>query len=313
MLKYILKRLASGVVLIAAISTITFLLLSIGAGDVGRSRLGVSATQEQVDELNEELGRNDPVLVQYGRWVKGAVQGDLGDSWFGTQSVVDTIKDRAPITLTLIVGSLALAAVLSIVLGVLAAMRGGVTDRIVQFIGVVGFAIPGFLIAFVLVVVFAIEFNIFRATGYTRPEDSLSEFARSVTLPIVALATASLAALSLQIRGTVRDTLDRDFVRTLRSRGIGHRSVVYKHVLRNSAGPALAILGVQFIGLLGGAVIIEQIFGIQGIGKTAVDSATQGDVPVVMGLVVFTAFMVVVVNLAVDLVNGWLNPKVRLS
>lgn len=313
MLSYIFKRLASGVLLVIVISTITFWLLALGAGDVARTRLGVSATQEQVDQLNEELGRNDPVAVQYGNWVKGALQGDLGDSWFGTQTVVDTLQQRAPITLTLVIGSLTLAAILAIVLGVIAALRGGALDRLVQFLGVIGFAIPGFLIAFGLVLVFAIEYQVFRATGYVKPTESLSDWVKTTTLPIISLAFGSLAALSLQIRGTVRDTLDLDFVRTLRSRGLGRRRVVYKHVLRNSAGPALSILGVQFIGLFGGAVIVEQIFAIQGLGFTAVSAASTGDVPLVMGLVLFTAVMVVLVNLAVDLIAAWLNPKVRLS
>jgi len=311
--QYTLKRLASGVVLIAAISTITFWLLALGAGDVGRQRLGVTATQEQVDQLNEELGRNDPVIVQYGRWAGHAVRGDLGDSWFSSQSVSEMLKQRAPITLTLIIGSLFLASILATILGILAAIRGGIVDRFVQAAGVIGFAIPGFLIAFGLVVWLAIDNQIFRATGYTKPSEDLGEWWKSVTLPVIALSFSSLAALSLQIRGSVRDTLDLDFVRTLRSRGLSDRRVVYKHVLRNSAGPALSILGVQFIGLFGAAVIIERIFAIQGLGLTAVNSATTGDVPVVMGLVVFTAVMVVVVNLLVDLIGAWLNPKVRLS
>lgn len=312
MLQYAAKRLASGAVLVVGISTIAFLLLSFGAGNVARERLGLSASQEQVDQLNAELGRNDPIPTQFGRWAADAVRGDFGGSWFGPQQVTDLISQRAPVTLTLVVGSLLLATILAVALGTFAALKGGKIDRAVQFIGVIGFAIPGFLIAFGLVVLLAIEFQIFRATGYTRPSDSVSEWLRSVTLPIVSLTFGSLAALSLQIRGTVRDTLDLDYVRTLRSRGLGKRRVVYKHVLRNSAGPALSILGVQFIGLFGGAVIIEQIFAIQGLGTTAVDSSNAGDVPVVMGLVVFTAVVVVVVNLLVDLINAWLNPKVRL-
>lgn len=313
MLQYSLKRLGSGLVLIVAVSTVAFTLLTLGAVDVGRLVLGENAPQEQVAEYNEELGLNDPLPMQYGRWVKGAVTGDLGGSWFSTQEVTDMLTQRAPITLTLIAGSLLVAASLAIVLGVLAALRGGVLDRIVQFVGVIGFAIPGFLIAFMLVVVFAIEYQIFRATGYTKPTESLSEWFKSVTLPVISLSFASLASLSLQIRGTVRDTLERDFVRTLRSRGLNRRRVVYKHVLRNSAGPALSIMGVQFIGLLGGAVIIETVFAINGVGKLAVDSASRGDIPVMMGLVLFTAVVVVVVNLVVDLVNAWLNPKVRLQ
>ncbi len=313
MLKYVAKRLASGVVLIAVISTVAFILLIVGAGNVGRTKLGVNATQEQVAKYNDDLGLNDPVVTQYLRWAGNAVRGDLGNSWFGAETVTKTLSQRIPVTMSIVGGSLLVAAVLAIVLGIAAAVAGGRVDKSVQILGLLGFAIPGFLIAEALVTIFAVHWHLFRATGYTSWGDSITGWLRSVTLPIVSLAFASLASLALQIRGQVRDTLDLDFVRTLRSRGLSPNRVVYKHVLRNAGGPALSILGVQFIGLLGGAVIVEMIFAIQGLGQVAVNSATKGDVPLVMGLVLFTAVLVVIVNLVVDLVTALLNPKVRLS
>jgi peptide/nickel transport system permease protein len=312
-LRYVAKRSAAGAVLVVAISTIAFFLLVTGAGDVGRKKLGVNATQEQVTAYNRKLGLNDPILTQYWRWARHAITGDLGHSWFGAETVSKTLSQRLPVTLSIVGGSLAVAAVLAVVLGIAAAMIGGRVDRSVQTVGLLGFSIPGFLIAEILVTLFAVKWNLFQATGYTNWSDSATGWLRSVTLPIISLAFASLASLALQIRGAVRDTLDLDFVRTLRSRGLSTNRVVYKHVLRNAGGPALSIVGVQFIGLLGGAVIVEQVFAIQGLGQVAVVSATKGDVPLVMGLVLLSAVLVVVVNLAVDLVTAWLNPKVRLS
>ena len=216
-------------------------------------------------------------------------------------------------TLTIVLGAMILAAIVGTVLGVTAALRGGVVDRGAQGVGLLGFAIPGFLIAFGLISFFSIRLGWFRATGYVKPSDSISGWVKSITLPIVSLAIASLASVTLQVRGAIKDTVGLDYVRTLRSRGLSNRRVIYKHVLRNAAGPALAVIGVQFIGLLGGAVIVETVFAMPGFGQVAVNSARQGDIPLVMGLVMITATLVVIVNLVIDLLTGWLNPKARVS
>jgi peptide/nickel transport system permease protein len=310
---YLVKRLGAGIVLLFAISTLTYTLLIIGAGDVGRQILGVNATNEQAAAYNKDLGLNRPVLVQYGDWLRKAVRGNLGSSWFKGQPVWSLLKARIPITVTIVGLSVLVAALAAAVLGVAAAVRGRKVDRGVQLLGLLGFAVPGFLIAFGLVTLFSVRFHVFRATGYVTPGESITGWLKSVTLPVISLSFATLAMVALQIRGSVRDALDLDYVRTLRSRGLSARRTVFKHILRNAAGPALSIIGVQFIGLLGGAVIIEQIFAIPGLGTTAVQASTQGDVPMVMGLVLVTAILVVLMNLLVDLFTAWLNPKVRLS
>jgi peptide/nickel transport system permease protein len=182
---------------------------------------------------------------------------------------------------------------------------------VVQVLAVLGFAIPGFLVALGLVLVFAIDLGWFEPTGYTTFAESPSGWLSSITLPVIALALAGIAGVSAQIRGSMIDAMRQDYVRTLRSRGLSERRIIYKHVLRNAAGPALSVLAVQFVGLLGGAVIVEQIFAIPGLGQIAVVATSQGDIPLVMGLVLVTAVIVVILNLAVDLLQGWLNPKVR--
>lgn len=313
MLTFILRRLLSGVVLIAVISFLAFVLLYAGGGDIARRILGENATAETVAKKTEELGLNRPLLVQYGDWVVSALSGNLGRSWFTGELVSVSVSGRLAVTLSLVLGATIVSAILAVVLGVLAARRGGIVDGAVQLLSLVGFAVPGFLIALLLVLVFAINLGWFKATGYVPITTSPAGWLASVTLPVVALSLGAIATVAAQVRGSVIDAMSRDYVRTLRSRGLGMRSVIYKHVLRNAGGPALAVLAVQFVGLLGGAVVVEQIFAIPGMGQLSVRSTTLGDVPVVMGLVIAFAIIVVIVNLLIDLAQAALNPKVRLS
>ncbi len=314
MLSFIARRVVSGLVMVVAISVIAYMLLYAGGGDIARQLLGQDATAETVAQKAHELGLDQPLVVQFGRWVAGVVHGDFGASWFTSQPVTDAILSRLAVTLSLVLGATLLVAVVSTALGVLAATRGGgVIDGIVQVVSLVGTAIPNFLIALGLVLVFAINLGWFTPTGYVQATDSVPGWIGSITLPVIALSLGGIAAVTQQIRGSMLDSLRQDYVRTLQSRGISARSVIFKHVLRNAAGPALAVLGVHFVGLLGGAVIIEQVFAIPGIGQVAVTATSQGDIPLVMGLVIATGIIVVLLNLVVDLAQGWLNPKVRLS
>jgi peptide/nickel transport system permease protein len=310
---FIAKRLIGGVVLLLAVSLVAFAMLYIGGGDIARRLLGENATAEVVAQKAAELGLDRPFVLQYVDWLGGAVTGDLGKSWFTSQSVFVDVSNRLPVTLSIVIGAVLLAAIVSVTLGVLAALRGGWLDGIVQVISVIGFSIPNFLIALGLVVVFAINLGWFKATGYVPIGVSFAGWVASVTLPIIALSLATIATVTQQVRGSVIDAMSRDYVRTLQTRGLSTGTVVFQHVLRNAGGPALAVLAVQFIGLLGGAIVIEQVFALPGIGQLTVQATTLGDVPVVMGVVITTAIIVVIVNLAIDLAQAALNPKVRLS
>ncbi|SDG74399.1 ABC transporter permease [Microbacterium pygmaeum] len=313
MLTFILRRLLSGLVLIVVITVIAFTLLYLGSGNIARTILGQNASEELVAQKAAELGLDQPLFVQFGTWLSSAVTGDLGRSWFNGQLVTVQLASRLSVTLSLVIGAIIITAIFSVVLGILAARRGGAVDGTVQFFSILGFAIPGFLIALFLVLIFAINLHWFKATGYIPITTSFTGWLTSVTLPIIALAIGGIATISQQVRGSVLDGLSRDYVRTLRSRGLSSNRVVYKHVLRNAGGPALALLAVQFIGMIGGAVIVEQIFALPGIGSLTVTATTSGDVPVVMGVVIVTAIIAVVVNLLIDLAQAALNPKVRLS
>jgi peptide/nickel transport system permease protein len=313
MLAFIVRRLLAGLVLVFAITTVAFFLLYLGAGNIPRKILGEAATPQTVAQESAKLGLDKPLYAQYGTWLSHAVTGNFGQSWFSGQDVLQAIESRAAVTLSLVIGAVILVAIVSVILGVLAATRRGIIDNVVQVMSLTGGAIPGFLMALVLVLAFALGLGWFSPTGYVPLLSSPSGWLSTVTLPIVALAFGGIASVTQQVRGAVIDALRNDYVRTLRSRGLSEPRIIFKHVLRNAAGPALAVLSLYFVGLLGGAVIVEQVFAIPGLGQIAVQATTQGDIPIVMGLVVATGVIVVIFNLLVDLLQGWLNPKVRLA
>lgn len=313
MLRFVIRRVIAGIILIVVITAVTFLLLYADGGNIARRILGPEASQATVAQKAAQLGLDRPLLLQFWDWVQHAVTGNLGASWFTSQPVLSALGSRLPVTLTLVIGATIVSAIISVMLGVLAARRGGWIDRVVQVIAVLGFAVPNFIVAIALVTVFALSLHWFKPTGFVPFAQSPTGWLATVTLPIAALSLANIASITQQVRGSMLDQLGQDYVRTLRSRGLSENRVVYKHVLRNAGGPALAVLAVSFVGLFGGAVIIEQIFVIPGIGQVSVTATSQGDIPLVMGLVLVTAVIVVSVNLIVDLLQGVLNPKVRYS
>jgi peptide/nickel transport system permease protein len=313
MLAFLARRLAAAVALLFVISFLSFLLLSLAHVDVARQLLGLQATQAAVDRENAALGLDRPLLVRYGGWLAGALHGDLGSSWFTGQDVAQSIAQRLPVTLSLVASTTVVTAVVSLALGLWAGVRRGAADRVVQVVGVAGYALPGFLVTLLIVVVFGVNLRWFPATGYIPVTQSVTGWLSTITLPTAALSLGAVAGLSQQVRGSVAAVLDQDYVRTLRARGLSARSIVLKHVLRNACAPALTVLGLQFTGLLGGAVVVEQIFALPGIGSMTVADTTDGDIPVIMALVMVSVAGVVVVNLGVDLAIGWLNPKARTA
>ncbi|WP_327668026.1 MULTISPECIES: ABC transporter permease [unclassified Streptomyces] len=313
MLTFIARRIAAGAVLLLVISLLSYVLLSIPDLDVGRQLLGQGADQPAVDAKNASLGLDRSVLAQYADWLSHAVRGDLGTSWFTSEDVTQAVANRLPVTLSLMLGVTLITALVSFLLGVWAGVRRGVVDRLVQVIAVLGYALPGFLLTLVLVLVFAVNLDWFPAIGYTALGESPTGWLSTITLPVLSLSVASIAGVSQQVRGAVIDVLRQDYIRTLRARGLSSRRVVFKHVLRNASAPALSLLGMQFVGLLGGAVLVEQIFGLPGIGSMTVAYTTRGDIPVIMALVMLTVIGVVLINLAVDILIGWLNPKARVA
>jgi len=313
MVSFIFRRLISGVVVLFVVSSLTFFLLYFSATSVARNILGESATQAQVHAKEAELGLDQPLIGRYLNWLGGAIHGDFGASWFTSRPVVESILNRLPTTLSIVLITIVIAAVLATLFGVAAAVRRGWVDRVLQVVSIGAAAVPQFVVAIVLVTVFAISLHLFPATGYVPFQTNPGLWAASIALPIIALAIGTVASTAQQVRSAVINVLSRDYVRTLRSRGLAPREILFRHVLRGAAPAGLTVLSLQFIGMLGGVVVIEQIFALPGLGFLALQSTTQGDMPVLMGVVVYIVIIVVVVNLLVDLAVGWLNPKARVS
>lgn len=313
MLSYLVKRLGSGLVLLVLVCTCTFALIFGGTDNVARNVLGEQATEADIAAFEEELGLNQPLPVQYARWLGGAVQGDFGDSWIMNQRVSEALASRLPVTLSIVGVAILIMMVVSSILGMTAAVRRGLADRVIQVISVAGFAMPNFWLGLILVIIFGVNLGWVPPTGYIAFSASPSGWAVSLVLPVAALVFSGIASASQQVRGAVIDALRQDYVRTLRARGVRRGSILYKHALRNALPAALTVLSVQFIALLGGAAIIERVFAIPGLGQLTVDAALQGDIPVLMGVVVTLIVVVICVNLLIDILNAWINPKVRLQ
>lgn len=314
MLRIVLRQLASAILLTLLVTLVTYVLIFSNGPGIARAILGKEATQEVVAAKVVELGLDQPVLVQYGHWlVELVTTGSLGRSYFTQEPIAAMLATRVPVTASLAVIILTLTALVSVLVGVAAAVYGGWIDRVLQFLSVLGSAVPGFIVAILLVLTFAVSLQWLPATGYVSPAVSLSGWVTALVLPVTAVLVGSIGGSAQQFRSAVADVLEQDFVRTLRSRGIRERRIIFGHVLRSAAGPGLTILGLQTIGLLGGVVLIERIFALPGVGDLTVATSLQGDIPAVMGCVLFTIVVVVVVNLLADLVAAWINPKVRAA
>ena len=313
MLSFIAKRTLLALSQMLVISAVAFFLLYLSSSGIARTILGEQATEEQVAAKTAELGLDRPLPVRYVEWLLGVFQGDLGRSYFTPQDVSDALISRLPTTLSLLIATTIIAALIAFALGIAAAVYRGWLDRLVQILSIAGYAIPGFLFALLLVIVFAINLGWLPATGYVQLTADPLGWLKTVILPIAALSIGMIAATAQQVRGAVIDVLRQDYVRTLRSRGLSEREIIFKHVLRNASGTGLTVLGLQFVGLLGGAIVVEQIFALPGLGTVAIQYTSRGDIPVVMGLLIITSLIVAVVNLLVDLGVGFLNPKARVA
>jgi len=312
MLAFIFRRVISAVVLVMVVSFLSFMLTWAIPGDPARAILGIAGTAEQVSLKRAELGLDRNAFVAYADWLSHALTGDLGRSWFTNQEVSASISSKLPVTLSITLAAVLVAGAVGLALGLLAAARRGAVDRAIQPVAILGFAIPNFIVAIALLTALAVNLRIFPATGYTALTDDPVQWMRSITLPVIALAVGAGASVAQQTRNAAIFTLGQEYIRTLRGRGLRPSAIYLKHVLRNSAPVALTVLSLQFIGLLSGAVVIEYMFALPGIGALIVGASAQKDQPVIQGTVVVVVVVVVVVNLLMDLIYGWLNPKVRV-
>lgn len=309
---YILRRVVTAFVLALLVTFITFWLLSFSFDDIVGNLLGPTASPDAVEAMMASLGLDRPVVVQYVEWLAGVFRGDFGTSLFTSEPVGKAVVSRLAVTMSIVLVALVFTVIISVILGVLAASRAGAIDKVAQGVSLTGLLLPNLLIAIILVVVFAINLRVLPATGYTPITEDPMAWAASITIPVIVLVINSVANLAAQIRGTMIGELRKDYVRTLKTRGVPTWSIVYKHALRNAAAPALVVLSFEFLGMLGGALIIEQVFALPGFGSYSFQASIQGDIPVIMGITVFSVMLVVGINLLTDLINGWVNPKARI-
>lgn len=312
MINLVIRRLLAVIPLLFLVTFLAYGTILLIPGDPAIAIAGENATAEQVAETRERLGLNDPFLVQYGRWVAGAVQGDLGSSLFINRSVSGAISERLPVTLALTFAALFLATLVAIPAGILAALKRGTwIDRLTTVTATLGIAMPNFWLGLLLVLGFAITVPWFPAIGYVPFTDNPFEWARHIFLPAIALGAAAAAEITRQLRSAVIDVVQQDYIRTARAKGLRGPSIIGKHTLKNAALPVVTVLGLQVTRLLGGAVIIEQVFALPGIGGLAVKAVFDRDVPMILGVIFVASLIAVFINLIVDLSYGWFNPKVR--
>ncbi|MBH5338450.1 ABC transporter permease [Streptomyces pactum] len=311
MLRFTIRRLMSGVVLLLVVTSATFFLAHLAIGDPTAGLLGNNATPAQRAALHERLGLDRPLITQYWDWFSHAIRGDFGTSWRNFQPVSDQIALRVPVTLSVVLAAMFLAAVAGLGIGIVTGLRpDGILARVLKLASVVLFALPGFWVSLVLVMTFAVRLKWFPAVGYVPLTQSPSAWLSSITLPAVALALAAIVMIAEQLRNGFLEVSRQDFVRTLRARGLSSRRITL-HVLRNASPAALTVLAVMSVGLLGGAIVVEIIFNLPGIGSLTQSASQIGDIPVLLGLTAVTVVFVVLINFLLDLVLGWINPKVR--
>jgi peptide/nickel transport system permease protein len=311
----IIRRLLSLIPLLLLVSFGVFMLVALVPGDAAVTLAGgQNATPEKIAEVRAQLHLDEPLVSQYGRWLSHAVQGDLGASLFSHSSVADDIQSRFPVTLGLVLAALVVGLVIGVPLGIFSALRPGrPVDKVSRAGTSLAIAIPNYWLAIELVVLFAVTWHLLPASGYVKFSENPAEWLRHIILPAIALGVWSAASLARQLRASLIDALDTRYVRTAWAKGAGTSRVVLKHALKNAAIPVVTILGLQIGFLLGGTVIIEQIFSIPGMGPYFIRAVTSFDVPVIQGVAIVFVLVAVTLSLVVDITYGFLDPRVRVK
>lgn len=303
MFRFFVRRLIVALLVAATVMTLAFILTRL-SGDLAISIAGPNATQADVDAVRKAYGLDRPVIAQFFDWVGRAAVGDLGNSYFFKTRVSSLIGERLPVTLTLGFTGLAIALLVALPLGVLAAVRENTAfDRLVQMIALLGQAMPSFWLGLVLMIVFGLQLGWLPISGV--------ESWQSFVMPGVVLAFSAIPALTRLTRAGMIQALGSDYIRTARAKGLSRASILLKHALRNAAIPVVAIAAVQLGFMLGGSIVIEQVFALHGVGFLAWESIAKNDFPVVQAVVLVLAVIYVVLTMAADLLNAALDPRLR--
>ena len=314
MTQYIFKRLLTIVPVMFLVSLFVFFIIHLTPGDPAVVMLGEQATPESLAVLRHDLGLDQPLPVQYMTWLSQILRGDLGHSVRTNQPVVEAVAERLPVTLELTLLAMLFSLIIAIPVGIISATRrNSASDLIATTVALFGVSMPNFFLAILLIFVFALNLRWLPPIGYTPMEKDFFGNLRGMILPAITLGGAATAIVARLTRSSLLEVLSQDYVRTARAKGLAQRAVIYKHALKNAMIPVLTIIGLQVGALLGGAFITESIFVLPGVGQLAVDAIFRRDFPLVQGVVLFVSFVYLAVNLIVDILYGFLDPRIHYA
>ncbi|PYM63843.1 MAG: peptide ABC transporter [Candidatus Rokuibacteriota bacterium] len=310
--RYIARRLLATVLVLLLVTLISFSIMHMVPGDPAVVMAGVGASADQVQRIREQFGLGAPFLVRLGHWYAGLLRGDLGQSILLGRSVAQAIGERLPATLSLASLAFVLTAGLGIALGTVAAIRPNTwVDHAVMSLAVVGVSVPGFWLGLILIILFSVVVDWLPAGGYVPLAQGAGAWFRALVLPAASLALLQVGLLARITRSTVAETLQEDYVRTARAKGLSTWVVVGRHAFGNATIPVMTVLGISTSLLLSGSVVVETVFSIPGLGRLMATAILARDYPVIQGGLLVTALLFVVINLAVDVLYAWLDPRIR--
>jgi peptide/nickel transport system permease protein len=294
------------------VAVLVFLLLRLSPGDPAAILAGDAASTEQIARIRASLGLDRPIVVQFGIWLANLLGGDLGESFYYKQSVASLIGQRIEPTLALSALTIVIAVLVSVPLGVLAAWRfGGWFDRALMGFSVLGFSVPVFVLAYLLIWLVSLQLGWLPVQGYARIADGFVPFLRHLVLPAITLSVIFIALIARVTRASVLEALGEDYIRTARAKGLRESRVLIRHALANAAVPIVTVIGIGIALLVGGVVVTETVYAIPGLGRLTVDAVLARDFPTVQGVILFFSVVYVLVNLAVDLSYVLLDPRIR--
>ena len=312
MIDFIARRLIAIIPVLAVVAVFVFLMLRLTPGDPAAVIAGDNATSDQIADIRNKLGLDEPIWAQFGIWIGNVLQGNFGESFFFKKTVAELIAQRVEPTLALAVCTLLFAVSISVPIGVMAAYRqGSLLDRAVMGFSVLGFSVPGFVIGYCLIYVFAIELGWLPVQGYVRIGVNFWQFLERMILPSLTLSVGFVALISRITRASVLEVLNEDYIRTARAKGLSNRVVLMRHALRNAAVPILTVIGLGIAILIGGAVVTESVFGLPGLGRLTVEAVLSRDFPTIQTVILLFSVVYVVINLLIDISYTLFDPRIR--
>lgn len=310
MYKFVLKRLLMMIPVLLGVTFLVFFILALSPGDPARMILGEQATEESVQMMREELGLNDPIPVRYFRYMSGVLKGDLGTSYRNKLDVASQVLDRFPNTVLLAVSGMLVAICIGVPVGILSAKRQyTLIDNIATVLGLVGVAMPTFWLGLLLVLFFSLTLRWFPSSGMGT--GGILPVLKSLVLPAITLGTSCTANIMRMTRSSMLEVIRQDYIDTARSKGLTESAITRRHILKNALVPIITVVGLQFGYLLGGSALTETIFSWPGLGRLMVDSIKSKDMPMVLGSAIFLAVMYSIVNLLVDILYAFVDPRIK--